>query len=81
MKSDRRSLIKGQLVHLQKSYAESFSIHGLTRIIYSGWKERMIWCVLFIAAIAGLSYMSSDIIDKFYNKDVRTEISIEQRDS
>ena len=25
--------------------------------------------------------MSSEIIDKFYNKDVRTEVRIEQRDS
>ena len=36
---------------------------------------------MFIAAIVGLSYMINEIIDKFYNKDVPTEVRIDQEDS
>ena len=70
-----------QLTGLQRSYSEGFSIHGLTRIIYSGWKERLLWLVLFLAAVAGLGYMSSEIIKRFHNNDIRTEVRIEQRES
>ena len=73
--------MKRKLDQLQKSYSEAFSMHALTRIIYSGWKERMIWCVLFLAAVTGLGYMSREIIEHFYHKDVRTEVRIEQRES
>ena len=81
MNVNRRSLIKEELGNLQKSYAEAFSVHGLTRIIYSGLKERVIWCLLFVAAVVGLTYMSIEIIEQFYHKDVRTEIRIEHKES
>ena len=81
MKIESKPTIKEKLAQWQKSYAESFSIHGLSRIIYSGWKERVLWCLLFFSAVAGLGYMSSAIIENYYNKEVRTEVRIEQRES
>ena len=78
---NKRSLLKEELGYLQKSYAETFSVHGLTRIIYAGLKERVLWCLMFGAAVVGLCFMNREIIEKFYNKDVRTEIRIEQRES
>ena len=73
--------LKERLMHLQKSYSESFSIHGLTRIIYSGKIQRMLWCVIFFAALVGLAYMSREILDNFFNKEVRTEVRSEQQES
>ena len=77
--TNERSSIKERLLRLQSSYSESFSIHGLTRIIYSGRKQRVLWCVIFIAAVVGLGYMSKGIVEHFWNKDVRTEMRMEQR--
>ena len=41
----------------------------------------MVWCLLFAAALVGLTYMSIEIIEQFYYKDVRTEIRIEHKES
>ena len=78
---EKRSLIRKQLSLLQKSYSEAFSVHGLTRIIHSGWKERILWCLFFLTAVIGLAFMSSNIIKAFYNKEVRTEVRIEQHET
>ena len=72
------SLRKHQLACIQKSYSEAFSMHALTRIIYSGWKERVLWLLLFLSAVIGLGYMSREIIKEFHDKDVRTEVRMEQ---
>ena len=77
----KKSLLKEKLGRIQKSYSETFSIHELSRIIHSGWKERVIWSLLFLAALVGLAYMSKGIIEHFINKDVRTEVRMEQRES
>ena len=77
----KRSLVRNQLDKLQKSYAEAFSLHGLTRIIYSGWKERVIWCLLLLGALIGLGFMSKEIVEQFRNKEVRTEVRIAQQES
>ena len=81
MQESTRTLLKENLASLQKSYSENFSIHELSRIIHSGWKERLIWGLLFFVALIGLGYMSKGIIEQFIDKDVRTEVRIEQRES
>ena len=41
----------------------------------------MIWCLLLLAALAGLGYMCREIIEKFHNKEVRTEVRIAQHET
>ena len=72
---------KEKLSQLQQSYSQNFTIHGLSRIIHGGKKERLIWLLMFLTALLATGYMNRLCIWQYAKGEVRTEVRLEHKQS
>ena len=59
-------LMKGKM----KEYAESFTIHGLSRIAGGNWKEKIIWTIFVCTAITMAVYFITGYITKYNQHEI-----------
>ena len=63
------------------SIAESFTIHGLSRIASGSFKQRIFWIITLSAALGVVSYASYGFVQEYLKFDIRTEIRIYDKES
>ena len=80
LKQDLQSSLQ-EVEDLQQSYIDTFTTHGVTRLVLGRPLEKLYWGVILIAAIAFLCYLFHFNLARYIKKDIRTEVHTEFRNT
>ena len=71
-----KSKFKSRRKSVAKTYADSFTINGLTKIATGKRWERILWLAVLTIALSIAAYAVSDFIAEYRQHDIRTEIRV-----
>ena len=66
---------------LQKSYIDTFTTHGVTRLVLGRPLEKVYWGVILIAATVFLCYLFQYNMTRYLRKEIKTEVHTEFRNT
>ena len=65
---------KARAVALLRSYIESLTVHGLTKVLTGHPMERILWLISLLTATCFIGYICNNNYQTYLKRDVRTEV-------